>query len=393
MRGTGSLRALLGQDTYKRRPPRGSSQPAGSTATEQRTQGASAPSASCDTSPVQIAGPEAGPSSAAAPATAAAAPTASPAPQGPASPASGARGVRCPVCSMQLPPDNTAINTHIGKSPGLASSRLNYSYRNRCALRYEHCRCCPRLPLLGPSPIADKCLSRGALQKQTKQASIFKFAVAKPPSQSPPQRRSPASAAAVALAAKAAAAAGEIIDMTGAADEAMQGSGSGGMAAAVSVATKAQTAGRSWQGPAAAAPAAPGVSDTSEQQQQQQLQQRGRQLNASQSLSISWSSDRSTRSQGEQEVEQQVPVRQAATGTPSQPQLQQPFQLQPALPTKLQAPAAPPGSLQCFPCAVVGRRFLKHDAPCQAGQVTDPLLSLGALLHAAAGTCCAAVLP
>lgn len=121
MRGTGSLRALLGQDTYKRRQQRNSNH--SSTAAEQRTQDANVSPAGSDSSTVQGVRPGAGPRTTAAPAAAAAA-AAQPTP---APPAADACGVQCPVCSAQLPLENSAINAHLGELEGFCSSSATFS--------------------------------------------------------------------------------------------------------------------------------------------------------------------------------------------------------------------------------------------------------------------------
>lgn len=237
---------------------------------------------------------------------------------------------------------------------------------------------------LCPLPLADKCLSNGALQKQTKQASIFKFAVPKQTPRNLSWQHNPASRADAALAARAAAAAGEILDMTSAAAK-----GQSSMAASRSIPCKVHAADTQQQGSAATVST---LANASNHSSNRQRQQKRTQLAALQSPSVSWSSESSQDSQQkqqqereeEEEEEQQQPqhrMRLAAAGGSTQPQAPRPLQPQLASPKPIrrQAPAAPLGSLLCFSCAVVGRRFLKHDAHCQTGQVGAAQLACSVL--------------
>ncbi|PRW59254.1 fanconi-associated nuclease 1-like protein isoform X1 [Chlorella sorokiniana] len=261
--------------------------------------------------------------------------------------------VRCPVCDRQLPNDDAAVNSHV-----------------------------------------DKCLSKGALQKRTQQASIFRFTAPVRPSPStqqlsPPQQQqqqpSPSqqqqqqqasgagrrrSSGAASLAASAAAAASEIlgaaasqpeeIDLT---DDCPPVAPSGG-------------AGSSWnrQQRQQAPP----------QQQRQQQQQQGAATQTS--PSVSWPSQDASSDDEMQDVQQQQQQQQAQAQAQAQQQQQQPSsqerrpsssqqqrKLTPSQATLCSKGRSQPlqqgGSLRRFPCNIVGRQFQRHAVACRSGQL------------------------
>lgn len=312
MRGTGSLRALLGKDSFAKGRPR----------SNQASSRDGSPADSASLASAAVAGTSSARLLEARRQAAASSPPLPPAGAGrPGSPLK-ADHVRCPVCSAHLPHDDNKINAHI-----------------------------------------DKCLSKGTLRKQVKQASIFKFAVPKqqqqqqasPAGRSPTRRRRDPAAAA-ALAAGAAAAAGEFIDVTGDGD--------------VVLVDAEQPAG--YRGDAGTAAAAAGAARRPCSRQQQPP--------AVQSPSVSWPSQSTPGSQQARDPVQQTP----SSENQQQQQQQQHAQQQPSSvpppqrtpsvqqhlpsPAVKRRPAAAPGALRCFPCAVVGRQFQKNEAPCQSGQ-------------------------